>query len=104
MGSPILVQLKCKVGTDFNVKWQSHKPKTSKVTMRNLFFSAKMVSKGYNFCEVRIGTLTIHELWPPWKLMILKHGHGRGSKDLVEVTGEVDLKISGSKEIVLNKV
>lgn len=40
----------------------------------------------------------------PWKLMILKHGHGRGSKDLAEVTGEVDLKISGSKEIVLNKV
>lgn len=36
--------------------------------------------------------------------MILKHGHGRGSKDLAEVTGEVDLKISGSKEIVLNKV
>lgn len=36
--------------------------------------------------------------------MILKYGYGRGSKDLVEVIGEVDLKISGLKEIVLNKV
>lgn len=39
-----------------------------------------------------------------WKLMILKYGYGRGFKDLVVVIGEVDLKISGLKEIVLNKV
>lgn len=70
-----------------------------------VFFLQKWCQKkGYNFCEVRIGTLTIHELWPPWKLTILKQGHGRGSKDLVEVTGELDQKIGGSKEIVLNKV
>lgn len=32
--------------------------------MRNLFFFfVKMVLKGYNLCEVRIGILIIYEFW-----------------------------------------